>query len=495
MSLATKLHEHVRACFTGLWVLTHEPDEALAEIANLCRTEDWSLAVWDIDRGLQVPGATVPDGPADPLAAVRTPMPSSGDSASLLVLTNFHRFLGNTELVQALQHRVLAGKQTRSVVIVLAPEVRLPAEIEKLFVVLQHDLPPREQLAEIARGVATEPGELPDGAALDRVLAAAAGLTRYEAEGAYSLSLVRHGTLEPETLWQLKSQTLLKSGLLSLHRGGGSLDALGGLLPLKTFCRRALRPQTTRPAGCRPKGVLLLGIPGTGKSAFCKALGAETGRPTLILDVGSLMGSLVGQTEERTRQALATAEAMAPCVLMIDELEKALGGVTTGAADSGVSARLFGSLLSWLSDHESDVFVVCTANDVSKLPPELARAERFDALFFLDLPGEAEKALIWSQYVSEFALDAGQKRPEDAGWTGAEIKSCCRLAALLDVPLVQAATHVVPVSATASETVERLRAWASGRCLSADKPGVYRRESANDAPRPRRRVGRGPSVN
>src|SRR5690606_11743909 len=132
------------------------------------------------------------------------------EAASLLVLTNFQRFLGSVEIIQALQHRILAGKQTRSVVVILAPEVRLPAELEKLFVVLQHELPDRAQLQEIAQGVATEEGELPAGPDLDRVLEAAAGLTRYEAEGAYSLSLVRHGRLEPETLWRLKSQTLVK---------------------------------------------------------------------------------------------------------------------------------------------------------------------------------------------------------------------------------------------------------------------------------------------
>src|SRR5690606_27337882 len=122
--------------------------------------------------------------------------------------------------------------------------------------------------------------------------------------------------------------------------------------------------------------------------------------------------------------------------------------------------------------------------------------ERFDAIFFFDLPGEAEKELIWSQYIAEFALDPEQARPADSGWTGAEIKSCCRLAALLDVPLLPAAHNVVPVSATAAETVERLRSWAEGRCLSADKPGVYRRSSSNGSANPtRRRVGRGPSVN
>jgi hypothetical protein len=147
--------------------------------------------------------------------------------------------------------------------------------------------------------------------------------------------------------------------------------------------------------------VLLLSPPGCGKSQFCKALGREVDRPVLILDVGSLMGSLVGQSEERTRQALRVIDAMAPCVVMIDEVEKAFSGVN-GSGDSGVSSRMFGTFLSWLNDHESDVFVVCTANDVSKLPPEFGRSERFDGIFFLDLPGQEERAAIWNIYLDLF---------------------------------------------------------------------------------------------
>ncbi len=493
MPLIERFSEYVRACFTGLWIESHEHQDALMAIAQLCRQEHWRLATWDIEQGLRVEGSTVEANGSDPLAAIRAVNSlATNDGTAILVLQNFHRFLQSAEIVQALSQQVIAGKQNRTIVVVLSPVVQLPVELEKLFVVLDHELPDRTQLGEIARGIATEESELPEGSELATVLNAAAGLTRLEAENAFSLSLVRHGRITPDAVWELKTQILRKSGSLELHRGQEDFQSLGGLSSLKTFCKRAMRQRSLENSRQRSRGVLLLSPPGCGKSQFCKALGKEVDRPVLILDVGSLMGSLVGQSEERTRQALRVIDAMAPCVVMIDEVEKAFSGVN-GSGDSGVSARMFGTFLSWLNDHESDVFVVCTANDVSKLPPEFGRSERFDGIFFLDLPEHAEKDAIWNIYLDVFTIDRQQPMPDDTDWTGAEIKACCRLSALLDVSLLEAAQNVVPVAVTASESVERLRTWASGRCLSASQPGIYQRDGG--CPRPQRRRKVEPSHN
>jgi hypothetical protein len=491
MSLREQLSEYVRACFTAIWIESHEPHEAAAAITQLCQQEQWQLAMWNIDQGLRVGGTSVDQSGGDPLAAIRAAQGlAAPDGTALLVLENFHRFLASAEIVQALAQQILLGKQNRTIVVVLAPVVQLPVELEKLFVVVEHELPDREQLSEIAREIATGESELPECNELEVVLDAAAGLTRLEAENAFSLSLVRQGRITSEAVWELKSGMLKKSGLLELHRGQDDFSSLGGLASLKAFCKRALLQQSRGNPAKRARGVLLLSPPGCGKSAFCKALGKEVGRPVLVLDVGSLMGSLVGQSEDRTRQALKIIDAMAPCVAMIDEVEKAFAGVS-GNGDSGVTSRMFGTFLSWLNDHTSDVFVVCTANDVSRLPPEFGRCERFDGIFFLDLPKREEKDAIWSLYREQFEIDRDQRCPDDEHWTGAEIKACCRLAALLDLPLVQAAQNVVPVAVTASESIERLRTWASGRCLSATDPGLYRFITTKS----RRRVSRDPSSN
>jgi SpoVK/Ycf46/Vps4 family AAA+-type ATPase len=494
MSLSERLSELVRACFTGIWIESDEHDDALAEIAQLCRSENWRLASWDIDQGLRLAGhdALVDSTSADPLSAVRALSTlASADQPALLVLVNFHRYLQSAEIVQTVARQIAIGKQARTYVVVLSSMVAIPTELEKQFVVLEHELPARDQLLQIARGVATQEGELPLGIDLERMLDAAAGLTRYEAEGAFSLSLVRHGQLKSDVLWQQKAQMLKKSGLLSLYEGDDKFHDLGGLEAVKSFCLRALRRQSNPNPLLSPRGVLLLSPPGCGKSQFAKSLGNETERPTLSLDVGSLLGSLVGESERNLRQALGIVEAMSPCIVFIDELEKGLAGAN-GQGDSGVSARMFGRLLSWLNDRTCDAFVVGTCNDISKLPPEFARAERFDAVVFVDLPDRDQRAKIWEMHLQRFGLDPKQPRPSDEQWSGAEIRACCRLAALLDLPVIAASQNVVPVAVTAAESIERLRAWASGRCLDANRSGIYGHQQTSTA---RRRVARDASSN
>lgn len=268
MPLTESLSEYIGACFPAIWIESHEHQDALAEIAELCRNEDWSLASWNVHRGLQLAGQPIEDtGGADPLAAIRALNSlASPESSAILILENFHRFLQSAEIIQALIEQIQMGKQNRTFIVVLSPLVNIPIELETLFVVIEHPRPDREQLAEIARKVATEEGELPEGADFERILDAAAGLTRHEAENALSLSIIRHAEVRADVLWELKSQTLRKNGLMELYRGEESFDQLGGLENLKAFCLRTMRNQGHRDPQRRPRGVLLLSPPGCGKT-------------------------------------------------------------------------------------------------------------------------------------------------------------------------------------------------------------------------------------
>jgi hypothetical protein len=474
MSLDKEIKELVCAGFSGIWIESQECDDAIDTVKAAAESKDWGFDIWDIDRKLYSGTFSAP-GPLQALQFLDQPKMKPN---SLLVLKNFHRFLGNPEVLQALANHVVKGKGEGQHIIIVAPVLQLQPEVEKLFTVVHHELPDTEQLRSVCnRLFETESAfAKPTEEEVAAVVDASRGLTRLEAENAYALSLVHNNKLVPDTIWGIKAQTLEKSGTMTLYRGDANFENLGGLENLKSFCLRAMRRQGETNVDKRPKGVLLLSPPGCGKSQFAKALGNEVGRPTVMLDFGSLMGKFVGESEGNMRRALKQVDAMAPCVLFVDEIEKGLAGVgSSGQTDSGVSARLFGTLLTWLNDHTSDVFFIGTCNDASQLPAPFARAERFDGVFFVDLPCAEQRAAIWNIYMTQFGIDESQDKPDDTNWTGAEIKSCCRLAALLEIPLVEAALNVVPVSVTSAEPIEKLRQWAEGRCLSADNRGIYSR--------------------
>jgi hypothetical protein len=473
VTLAETIKDYCNAGFAGIWVQTHEPDEAQAELGKLCRENDWDLHAWDFARGVpQRGGKAEPVWPLDEADAQH-------QGTHLWLLHNYHKYLANPMVSQHLANSVQEGKSNHTHFIALSPVVQIPAELEKLFVVVEHELPDAKTLKQIA-------DELPRRdapPASDECVQAATGLTRYEAESAFSLSLGRHGTFKPEEVWELKASTLKKAGLLELLRGKTLFKDLGGMENMKAFARKAFAPG--RPV--RPKGILILGPSGTGKSAFAVSLGNEVKRAIVQGDMGACKGSLVGETQQKTRAMFKSADAQAPCILFFDEIEKGLAGATGHQGDGGTSADQFGHFLIWSNDHQSDVQLVATCNNINALPPEFARAERWDAIFFLDLPTRVEKDMIWEIYVKAFNIDRGSlpdMYDRDEGWSGAEIKTCCRLAALLDVNLVEASQYVVPVAKTAADKVQALREWASGKCISASSPGVYQcRKEQKDRPR------------
>jgi SpoVK/Ycf46/Vps4 family AAA+-type ATPase len=408
----------------------------------------------------------------------------------ILVMENGHRYLDGgafQEVINLIQN----GRVNRHYLIVLSPIIKIPAEMEamKLFNVIEHELPDRAQRLDIASRVAAEE-EMPTGLDLEKMLEAGAGMPHMEFEGACALSLVRHQKLVADEIFSIKRNMLKTQQALQLHRGGERFADVGGLDFMKTYSRQLLGTIEPNPK-FRSKGMLITGVSGGGKSLFAKALGNEVGRPTLHFNIGACMGSLLGQSQNAFRQALKTADAMAPCILFIDEVEKALAGAGKDAATSGgVKTEIFGTFLSWLQDHESDVFVVCTANDITKVTndnPEFIR--RFDSLFFVDFPGRAAKDQIWRIHLRGYELAALDNletmleavrlakhrsgRGLDDEWTGAEIETCCRQARQRKLSVIEVGTQLPRLIDQAYDTIRLTREWAQGKAYAAEYEGIY----------------------
>lgn len=505
MTLQERLAELIRSGSSGLWVTSHEHEDALLAMAQMCRDHDWRFLSWDVDQGLRVPDVEQPgeSGAGDPLAALRAAgAAATPDSSVIMVLANFHRFLGSAEVVQALANQVVAGKRRQVCFVVLAPVVDLPPELEKVFTVVEHRLPDRDELESIARGVATEGDEMPEGDQLGLVLDAAAGMTRLEAENVFALSLVRHDQLDPATVFEHKAQALKKGNqALMLYTGDERFDDIGGLNHLKAYCLETLSVRETNPK-FQPRGVVIMGVSGTGKSMIAKALGRETNRPTLCFDMGRTLGSLMGQSQAQFREALAKAEAMAPCVLFLDEVEKAIAGAGhDGQTSGGVKTEMFGHFLTWLQDRTADVFTVATCNRIRSIAddhPEFLR--RFDQLFFVDYPDRAAKDRIWKIHLRGYELigPGADSRdvplPKDDLWTGAEIERCCRLARLRRKTPAQIGAIMPRIADQAGEAIDETRRWADGRCYSADREEIFCCKT-DKSPRSRRKIRLSPSDN
>jgi len=321
----------------------------------------------------------------------------------------------------------------------------------------------------------------------EQVAKALMGLTWFQAQSVLATAVIATGRLDGEAVRFIiseKSRLVKESGLLEFFQPDGLPD-IGGLDLLTGYLskrRRAFTDEAKAYGTPTPKGLLMVGVPGCGKSLACKTLAKLWNLPLIRLDVGSLMGSLVGQSEANLRQALNVAESAAPAILWLDEIEKGLSGVqSSGQSDGGTTARVFGNLLTWMQERTAPVYVVATSNDITALPPELLRAGRFDDIFFVDLPNKLERAEIWDIHIRKvgrspdvFDLDA--LVDASAGYTGAEIEQSVADSLffgfdegreIVTTDLVDAVQARVPLTETMREQITSLREWAAHRAKPA----------------------------
>jgi ATP-dependent 26S proteasome regulatory subunit len=512
---ATTLRRLIRARFPLLSIQTAEESRALAEIAAVVgnRTQvapARQVYTWSTANGfaaLGQPGNAETRTPHAALtAAAALTMPS------VVVLLDLHPWMGtnasppDTQLVRALKDTVRYYKDgpVPRTLVLISPTPHIPADLESLVTLVDFPLPTEQQIRAtldgmIARNSSAGALKVELGAAgAERLAKAALGLTAFEAENAFARSMVDDGRLTDDDIalvQEEKRQIVQKSGVLEVVKANVSLDDIGGLENLKTWLRKRNGSWLDEAAAYglpAPKGVLVTGVPGCGKSLTAKAMASAWSLPLVRLDIGRVFGGLVGASEQNMRTALRTAEAIAPCVMWIDEIEKGFASGASGAGDSGTSARVFGTFLSWMQEKTAAVFVMATANQIALLPPEMMRKGRFDEIFFIDLPTDVERRVIFSIHlkarlkagpalgalvVDDPLLDRLVQATE--GFSGAEIEQVV-ISACFDAfnerrhltaeDMLHGIANTVPLSVTQAEQIADLRAWADVRAVAASAP-------------------------
>jgi SpoVK/Ycf46/Vps4 family AAA+-type ATPase len=486
-----EIEDLIKARYSLIWITSPEENRVEEALRKLCVEREMRLEVWSITEGFK----TIANGQGtrdvkDPMKAIDHVMRAEG--RALFVLRDFHPFLKEPAVVRRLRDAATELRKTKKSLLVLSPITKIPPELEKsISAVLDWDLPNRLEIEAAARKVvpslppATQQVIESDPTFMERVVEGALGLTLVEAENVFAKSAVRTHTFDLETILEEKKQIIRKSGLLEYYEHREEFSDVGGMEILKDWLvkRRNAFSSRARDFGLPlPKGILLIGVPGTGKSLTAKAVGALWQMPLLRLDVGKIFGGLVGSSEENMRSVIKTAEAIAPAVLWIDELEKGFSGTaSSGQTDGGTTSRVFASFITWLQEKTTPVFVIATANNVQQLPPELLRKGRFDEIFFCDLPDREDRAQILDIHVRKKKRDPGQFDMDKlveatVDFSGAELEQAV-VAALYDAfdtgndlstdGLLHTLKDIVPLAITMREQIETMREWARTRARMA----------------------------
>lgn len=483
----------LRARNTLLWIVSREERRVERAMLDAASTAKYlNVYYWDCATGITDANNRSIERMQDPNGALA--WLRGRRERCVLVMRDLHKWMDPTVLraLRSLARDLQSVIPTEArAIVVLSPSGEVPPELGSA-VVIDYPLPDRDDVCDIFDDVvAAVKEDVRERIVPFRDLAvdAALGLSAEEIANCYSKSLVVTKTIDPVMVSNEKRRVIARERVLTWHdpdpRG---LDAIGGLDLLKAWlvARRAAFTPAAREFGLdAPKGAMLVGVPGCGKSLTAKAIAAAWGMPLLRLDMGALRSKYVGDSEANIRKALRVAEAVSPCILWADELEKALAGAGGPAGDGGVAADALGTLLSWMQEREGSVFVIATANDVRGLPPELLRKGRFDELFWIDLPTSVERVEVLAAALRQRkrdprVIDLGEAARFTEGFTGAEIAAIvpdALFAAFADdqreittEDLRAAAATVVPLAKTARERVDGMRDWAKGRARPASTP-------------------------
>ena len=498
-----------KARFPYVYIPTWEEKRAIEFIRSIAYSEDIikherMLYIWAQTTGfVSDKNETIISKTTDPIDAMNFVLKSNEDA--IFVFKDLHVFFGidgrniTYEIVRKMRDIIpeLHEGFKRKNIVLISPRLIIPEDLQKDIAVFDFPLPNAKEIISVLDEILEENSLGQSNLSAEdkeKLGKAALGLTLQEAENAFSRAIVQNHGISKDALkiiFDEKNQVIKKTGILEFVNSNLTIDDIGGLENLKSWLlkrKNAWLDSAKKYNIPAPKGVLITGVPGCGKSLTAKAVSSIWQLPLLKLDIGRIFSGIVGSSEENMRKAIATAEAVAPSVLWIDEIEKGLGRVE-GAGDSGTSARIFATFLTWMQEKTKPVFVIATANDISKLPPELLRKGRFDEIFFVDLPTEIERKNIFKVHlkkrvekaeisedieINEELLESLSKI--SVGFSGSEIEQAV-ISSLYEAffhernlrveDLENAVRTTIPIAVTQKEQIKSLRAWASVRAVSA----------------------------
>lgn len=494
-SVIEEISVMVRARYPIIYIVSWEERRVEADLLEIARNRNKNIFTWTITQGVNILDNSVTktnNSTLDPIAALEHIQRYS--KPAIFILKDFHPYMTDARVIRKLRDLTISLKTSYKSIIILSPILKIPEEVEKDISVVDYPLPSIEELNKqldniifsVQNNKNVDIGL--DAAGKEQILQAAQGLTLVEAESVFAKAIVANSRLDPRDIPIIlseKKQIIRKSGLLEYFSPDEGMEDVGGLNDLKGWLRKRSKAfsEKARLYGLpQPKGILLLGVSGSGKSLVAKAIASLWNLPLLRLDVGSVFSGLVGSSEANIRNVIKTAESIAPCLLWLDEMDKGLSGVfSSNFSDGGTTARVLSSFLTWMQEKTAPVFLIATANDISSLPPELLRKGRLDEIFFVDLPTLKEREDIFAIHLrkrnrSPEKFDIKALAQISNNFSGSEIEQAV-ISALYDsfdsnreletADMINTIRQSVPLAHTMRESIDALRQWAQTRARPA----------------------------
>jgi SpoVK/Ycf46/Vps4 family AAA+-type ATPase len=491
MSFSEEFELLLRSRYPLVYIPTREEERIETAIAQSAKQlGNRAVYIWDFVDGYQGNPNDEGFGRRNPVQALEFVEKLPASAPAIFVLRDFHRFLEDISVSRKLRNLARLLKSQPKNIVIISPQVAIPEELSEVMTVLDFPLPSAAEIRTEVERLLAATGRGLEGRVLDDLVRSCQGLSIERIRRVLARAIATHGELRPEDMdliLEEKRQTIRQTQILDFYPTAANISDIGGLDNLKDWLLRrggAFTERARQYGLPHPRGLLLVGIQGTGKSLTAKAIAHHWHLPLLRLDVGRLFAGLVGESESRTRQMIQLAEALAPCILWIDEIDKAFSGVDS-KGDAGTTSRVFGTFITWMAEKTSPVFVVATANNIQALPPEMLRKGRFDEIFFVGLPTQDERKAIFAVHLSRLRphnlnqYDLERLAYETPDFSGAEIEQTLVEAMHIGFSqnrdftiddILEAASQIVPLARTAQEQIHFLQEWAAaGKARLASK--------------------------